>query len=488
MKTEYLTARRALCLAFALASTLTPSLSHAAPFAKGADVSWVTEMEASGVKFYTKTGAQQDLFQILKGYTIDSIRLRVWVNPSGGWSGKTDVINKAVRAKNAGMRVMVDFHYSDSWADPGKQYKPAAWSSHGISQLNTDVYNHTTDVLNGLKAAGVTPEWVQVGNETDDGMLWEDGRASTHIANFASLITSGYNAVKAVFPSAKVIVHISRGYDNARFRSMFDRLTANNAKFDVIGISLYPSSSNWSTLNSQCYANMNDMVARYGKDVMICEVGMDYTAAQACKDMLIDLMNKTKAVTGGHGLGVFYWEPETYNWGYNKGAWGTDGRPTIAMDAFLYDVSAGSGNLVTNGGFETGGATQTPSGWTTWASTGNSDADKTEAGGHSGSYRLTHWKSSAYSVSTYQIKTGLANGTYTLRAWVKSGGGQTTCQLYAKNFGGTEKDFTLPTTSTWTQITISGISVTNGQCEIGLYSVAGAGQWCNMDDVEFFKN
>jgi arabinogalactan endo-1,4-beta-galactosidase len=480
-------ASRLLCgLALVLASVIPATTSHAA-FAKGADVGWLSQMEASGYSFYTASGTQQDLLQILQSYSIDSIRLRVWVNPTGGWCGKTDVINQAVRAKNRGMRIMIDFHYSDSWADPGQQTKPAAWASHGISALATDVYNHTTDVLNGLKTAGVTPEWVQVGNETNNGMLWEDGRASSSMANFARLVTSGYNAVKAVFPNTKVIVHLSNGYDNAMFRWMFDGLRANNAPFDVIGMSMYPSTTNWQTLNSQCLTNMNDMVARYGKDVIISEVGLDYTAAQTTKDMLIDLMNKTKSVTGGRGLGVFYWEPECYNWaGYTKGAWNTNGRPTIAMDAFLYDVT--TGNLVTNPGFETGGATQTPSGWTTWANTGNADADKTEAGGHSGALKLTHWKSTAYQVSTYQIKTGLATGTYTLRAWVMRGTGQTNCQLYAKNFGGTEKNITLPVTSTWSQISITGINVTNGQCEIGLYSNAGAGQWCNMDDVEFFRN
>lgn len=315
-----------------------PIGAGAADFAKGADVGWLTQMETSGIKFYNASGTQQECMQILKGLGMNSIRLRVWVNPSGGWNGQTDVVNKAVRAKNLGFRVMIDFHYSDSWADPGQQTKPAAWSSHGIAQLRTDVANHTTAVLNALKSAGVTPEWVQVGNETNNGMLWNDGRASTSMANFASLITSGYNAVKAVFPTAKVIVHISNGYDNGLFRWIFDGLQANGAgsKYDVIGMSLYPTTSNWSTLTSQCLSNMNDMVSRYGKDVMVVEVGMDVSAASTCKSFLTDMINKTKSVSGGRGLGVLYWEPQAYNsWqGYNLGAFGSNGRPTIALDAF----------------------------------------------------------------------------------------------------------------------------------------------------------
>jgi arabinogalactan endo-1,4-beta-galactosidase len=318
----------------------TPGAVQAATFANGADVSWLPQMEARGYKFYDDSGVQKDCLQILKEHGIDSIRLRVWVNPSNdpytGHCSKDETVSMAVRAKNMGFRIMIDFHYSDSWADPGKQYKPAAWSSHGISQLKTDVYNHTTDVLNALKTSGVTPEWVQVGNETNDGMLWEDGRASKNMSNFTQLINSGYDAVKAVFSSAKVIVHISNGYNNSLFRWIFDGLKSNGGKYDVIAMSLYPSSSNWSSLNSQCLTNMNDMVSRYGKEVILSEVGMEYTDASACKSFLTDIINKTKSVSGGKGLGVFYWEPESYNnWaGYTKGAWNSNGRPTVAMDAF----------------------------------------------------------------------------------------------------------------------------------------------------------
>ena len=218
--------------------------------------------------------------------------------------------------------------------------KPAAWAGHSTDQLISDIYNHTYDVMNTLKTNGVTPEWVQVGNETNNGMLWEDGKASTNMKNFARMISSGYDAVKNVFPGAKVIVHISNGYDNSLFRWMFDGLKNNNAKYDVIGMSLYPDADNWSKLSSQCLSNMNDMVSRYGKEVMICEVGMDYTAASAAKDLITDLLKKVDAVSGGKGLGVFYWEPQCYNWaGYGKGAWNPNGKPTIALDAFLSNNS-----------------------------------------------------------------------------------------------------------------------------------------------------
>ena len=305
-------------------------------FAKGADISWLTEMETAGKKFYNSTGTETECMQLLKSIGMNTIRLRVWVNPTSAYNNKADVVAKAVRAKNLGMRIMIDFHYSDTWADPGHQTKPSAWAGQNIATLQTSVTAHTTDVLNALKTAGVTLEWVQVGNETNDGMLWPEGKASTNMANFAQLINAGYDAVKSIFPLAKVIVHVSNGYDNSLFRWMFDGLTANGAKWDVIGMSLYPTAANWATLNSQCLSNMNDMVARYGKDVMIVEVGMSWDQSAACKSFLDDLIAKTVSVTGSKGLGVLYWEPEAYNnWqGYTLGAFDNSGKPTVALNAF----------------------------------------------------------------------------------------------------------------------------------------------------------
>jgi arabinogalactan endo-1,4-beta-galactosidase len=326
-------ARNATLACLFLSLGLYANTAWAQTFAKGADVSWVTQMEASGIRWFNDNGTQQDVLQILKEHGMNTIRLRVWVNPSGGWNGVNDVVAKAVRARNAGFRIMIDFHYSDSWADPGKQTKPAAWRTHTFDQLMADVYSHTLSVMNALAANGVSPEWVQVGNETNNGMLWEDGRASVNMRNFAWLVNSGYDAVKAVSPSSRVIVHISNGYDNSLFRWMFDGLQSNGARWDVIGMSLYPEPNNWQTLNTQTLNNMRDMRTRYGKDVMLVEVGMSFDQATASRSFLQDIISKTRSAGG---LGVLYWEPQAYNWqGYTKGAWNTNGRPTVALDAFL---------------------------------------------------------------------------------------------------------------------------------------------------------
>jgi arabinogalactan endo-1,4-beta-galactosidase len=305
-------------------------------FAKGADVGWLSQMEAEGKQFYNAAGVQQNCMALLKTKGINSIRLRVWVNPVNGWCNTADVIAQALKAKNMGMRIMIDFHYSDWWADPGQQNKPAAWAALSFANLVNAVNIHTKDVLTQLKANGVVPTWVQVGNETNDGMLWEEGRASTHMDNFAGLINAGYSAVKAVDTSIKVIVHISNGWNNSLFRWIFDGLKSNGANWDIIAMSLYPTATDWQTVNNQCLSNMNDMIARYGKPIMISEVGMPWDEAAACKLFLQDIIAKTKALPNNKGLGVFYWEPQCFNnWQqYNKGAFDNSGRPTIAMDAF----------------------------------------------------------------------------------------------------------------------------------------------------------
>ena len=332
-----------LALFFACDENSTSSQPLDEGFAKGADVGWVTEMESKGVKFYNAQGEEMECMTLLKSLGINSIRLRVWVNPSthGNWCNKADVLVKAKRAHALGMRLMIIFHYSDWWADPGQQNKPAAWKNFSIEELENAVSEHTKDVLMALKKEKISPEWVQIGNETDDGLLWETGKASVSKKNYAGLIKAGYDAAKSVFPNTKVIVHVSNGYNNALFRWNFDGLKANGAKWDIIGMSLYPSYAKekgyetWQEVNEACLANIYDMIERYGTEVMICEVGMPYYQAEDCKKFLTDLIDKAKSVPNKKVLGVFYWEPQCYNWGnYQLGAFDNTGKPTVAMDAF----------------------------------------------------------------------------------------------------------------------------------------------------------
>jgi len=328
------TAARLLAAAFLLQS----AISSAAPV-KGADVSWTSEIEAYGHKYTNRSGVKKDIFAIMKEQGMTAARFRVWVNPSQGWyNGTQEVVAKAQRAKAAGFSVMIDFHYSDSWADPGKQTKPAAWSGYTFQQLMDAVWNSTRYTLQALKDVGVTPVWVQMGNETNNGMLWNDGKANPNMKNYAWLTNTGYNATKSIFPNAQVIVHLANCWDNANFRWIFDGLKANGAQWDIIGASNYPttkSGTSWQTVNSMCLSNLNDMVSRYGKGVMITEIGVPWDNSSA-QTIVKDMVTKVGQVSGGKGLGIFYWEPDSNpSWyGYSMGGMDNNWKATAVWDAF----------------------------------------------------------------------------------------------------------------------------------------------------------
>jgi arabinogalactan endo-1,4-beta-galactosidase len=323
-----------------------------AQFVKGADIGWLPQMEATGYKFYDTTNVQKDCLEILRERGINTVRLRVWVNPSNdkinGHCSKKEVAAMALRAKKMGMRILVDFHYSDSWADPGKQNKPAAWTNHTFSQLLADVYNHTFEVLDTLKSIGATPEWAQIGNEIPGGMLWPDGSTSNW-AQLAQLLNKGYDATKAVDSTIKVIIHLDQGNNNSKFRTFFDNAKNYGVRYDIIGASYYPYwlGSDYTTTINDLGNNLNDMVARYGKKVMVVEVGGDYTLVQNTYDMLVAVINKVSSVPDNMGLGVIYWEPEgEKSWsGYQLSSWGADGKPTEALNAFLTNTSVGVNTL-----------------------------------------------------------------------------------------------------------------------------------------------
>lgn len=347
-------------------------------FVKGADIGWVTEMEAGGHKFYGKDGKEADCFQVMKDFGMNAIRLRVWVDPAahGNWCNTTDLVNKAKRAVALGMDVMVDFHYSDWWADPGQQHKPSAWKGLNLNDLKGAITTHTKDVLNALKTAGVTPRWVQVGNEIRPGMLWDENASlsgasynvracdvkdsntsSTEVkypenwANLAAFINVGYEAVKAVFDQAIVIVHLDNGYDNGTFTWFFDELKKNGGKWDMIGMSLYPY---WTMMEKKdytadqiitlCIDNIKSVSQRYDCDVMIVETGMECAdengklASESVlnegKRQLASIIKQSRDNTNGRCKGVLYWEPECKPSQYRLGAFTEEGHPTVIMDAF----------------------------------------------------------------------------------------------------------------------------------------------------------
>lgn len=324
-------------------------------FVRGADVSWCTEMEAAGKDFYNSQGEARECMALMKELGLNAIRLRVWVNPAGVYGpycDAADVLAKACRAQELGLPVMIDFHYSDFFADPSRQDVPQEWKGMTVEELRAAVADHTTSVLRMLKDAGVDVRWVQVGNETRNGMLWPAGQLWTEAGdisggwmNYAALSNAGYDAVKNVYPGAFVIVHQNNAWEDLDW--WFKKFKAAGGKFDMIGLSHYPqteSGKTWKEMNSLAAAHVASLASTYGVEVMVCEVGVKADNPALGKQVLADFMDKVEPMVGC--AGVFYWEPEVYGgwkpacytslgWNaYDMGAFLDNGRPSVILDAF----------------------------------------------------------------------------------------------------------------------------------------------------------
>ena len=295
---------------------------------RGVDISTLKKNEDRGAVYFDTTGAQRDAITILRSAGATWARLKVWVNPADGYNNKARVLPMATRIKAAGMKLLIDFHYSDSWADPGKQVKPAAWANLSFTQLRDALYNHTLDITRSLANQGTPADMVQIGNEINPGMLLPTG-GTGNWANLAALLTAGANAARAANGATRIMLHLAEGGNNSLFRWWFDNATSRGVPFDVIGASYYPY---WHGPLSGLQANLNDMVARYNKDVVVVETAYGFTlaqddpepnifnsslaqaggfpaTAQGQADALRAVVNVIRNVPNGRGLGFFYWEP-----------------------------------------------------------------------------------------------------------------------------------------------------------------------------------
>lgn len=315
----------------------------------GGDISGTTADEARGVYSADTAGMVTENTRLMKNYGMDAVRLRVWVNPKDGFSSKEDVLTMAKRAKDLGMEIMIDFHYSDWWADPGKQYPPEAWKDMDLPEMKKALAAHTRETLQLLKDNEIDVKWVQVGNETRDGFLWPLGQISKgNMKNYAELSQAGYKAVKEVFPEAEVIVHIDNGYDNALYNTIFDDLKKYDADWDIIGMSVYPywameagaEPDEMSTIRDAA-ENIRRLKAKYGCDIMITEVGVESEEPEKGEMILNSLFDMVINDVDGACTGVFYWAPEMFRttdfWGnkhgYALGAF-QNARPTRIMNSF----------------------------------------------------------------------------------------------------------------------------------------------------------
>ena len=326
-------------------------------WAKGADLSWLSEMEHDGMKFYKNTDRcadrvqSTDCIELLRGMGMNAVRLRVWVNHSTGWSNKADMLSLAKRAAQAGQRIMIDIHYSDFFADPNQQTIPAAWQHYDYPTMLEAVREHTLDVLYALKEEGIKPEWVQIGNETPNGMLWPMGKVNKAEGNweqYAGFTKMGYEAAKEAFPDITVIVHVDNAYERRDW--FWDSMQAYGGKWDMIGLSHYPMMSawnggkSWQEMNALAEENIKRLIHDWHCPVMIAEVGMFANDPESAI-VMEDFMNRITAIDSC--AGIFYWEPEVYGgwrpaeyiplgWGsYEMGAFTPEGTPSEVMQIML---------------------------------------------------------------------------------------------------------------------------------------------------------
>ncbi|MCH5261356.1 MAG: glycosyl hydrolase 53 family protein [Lachnospiraceae bacterium] len=505
-------------------------------FIRGVDVSTLDMLEDLGAKYY-QNGSESDALTILRNNGANYVRLKLWVNPydkdgnayGGGNNDYATTLALAQRAKNLGMGILIDFHLSDFWADPANQIKPKDWENLTYSELKTTLYNYMKTTLNDFASAGIVPDMVQVGNEISTGILHDDGKVGDGIedfSNLAGLLESAISGVRdSAASNAKIILHLDQGGQNSLYTWFFGNLlkTSPNLDFDVFGLSYYPM---WHGTMEGLQYNLNYLASTYNKEVCIVETAYAWTTEDgdgvgnvfisgdediagypATTDGQFEFMNDLESillnVPNDKGIGFFYWEPEWLP--VEGGTYASDAGVAYKNDTVtpsntwdnmtLFDFNGNAldsikvlnqptQNLLSNISFEADGITTTPSGWNVWRSDSTSDETiKTEYGNaYDGNYKLTFWDDEAYSCSVYKTFTNLPNGTYQFSVWAMTNGDQNVLQLYAKNYGGSELNTTITTSDiNWNIYSIDEIVVTNNTLEIGVYTVADAGDWCNLD-------
>jgi len=469
-------------------STSTSPPPPAATFVRGADIGWSTQLAALGYAWEDQTQTQLPLLQILKNHGVNLIRIRTFVDPAisptalgVGAMDQAGSIALAEAANAMGFEIMIDFHLSDTWADPGHQTTPAAWANDNYSRLETDVYNYVSGFMQALETDGISPQYVQIGNEINSGMLWPIG-SYQNPAQLAGLINSGYKAVKAVSPSTQVVIHLANLSDIADLEWFFDLIQSNGAQWDVSGFSYYDGPETLATITT----NLNTMASRYSKPVLICEIGhaeSDFMGTAADVKTAIEAV---ESVPGNLGLGVIYWEPDAPDDAttddYSMGAVSEPAAQLLqfntAIDQFLFAGST-TGNQIIDPQFSDG-----TNGWQITTST--PAAISTQAGGDG--TMLSFSSQSAFSATVWQDVTGLPNGAYTMTAMVENSGGQTTAQMFAYPTGGSNMTVNLPTANAWTEVQIGNIQVTEGTAYVGFAIDASAGEWTNVESVSFTQN
>ena len=268
----------------------------------GADISFLPELESKGMKFSDK-GVTKDALTILRDHGMNYVRLRLFnapandsgYSPKQGFCDLEHTLSMAKRVKAAGMKFLLDFHYSDYWADPQKQDKPAGWKGLNDKQLISALHDYTRDVMLAFKQQGTLPDMVQVGNEINHGMVWPDGHIGK-LDTLANLVKAGIAGVKEVAPSTIIMLHIALGGQNAEAIFFINNMLMRGVQFDVIGLSYYPK---WHGSLEDLKANLSDLSSRYTQDLVVVEYSQ---LKKEVNDIIFTVQNNK-------GKGSFIWEP-----------------------------------------------------------------------------------------------------------------------------------------------------------------------------------
>ncbi|WP_353082062.1 glycosyl hydrolase 53 family protein [Tessaracoccus lapidicaptus] len=331
-------------------------------FINGVDVSSVLSLEESGVVFRTRNGKPDDLFRVLADHGVTDVRVRVWNDPwdadGHGYGGGNVDVPRAVeigrRATAAGLRVLVDFHYSDFWADPGKQQAPKAWAELDVTQKSTALREFTVDALTQFRDAGVDVSMVQVGNETNGAIAGVTG-----FDGMAALFSAGSAAVREVLPDAKVAIHFTDPQRSGHYARAAAALAERNVDYDVFASSYYPF---WHGTLGNLTALLSGVRERYGKEVAVVETSWAYTLEDldghtnvidqpgeataypvSVQGQATAMRDVIQAVADAGGIGVYYWEPAwlpvgpASEWEANRILWERDGSGWATSYAGEYD-------------------------------------------------------------------------------------------------------------------------------------------------------
>jgi arabinogalactan endo-1,4-beta-galactosidase len=335
-------------------------------FIKGMDISFLPEMLDRGAKFADQNGNEREVFGLLKENGVNSIRLRIWNEPenvpeSGGYCNLEQTIKMAKKIKENGMSFFLDFHYSDWWADPGKQVKPKAWKELTFDELKNAVYEYTKEVLLSMEVENVFPDMVQIGNEIRSGMLFPDGEVP-HFNELVQLVNAGIRGVREVTGShdTKIVIHLDQGGRYFYLRDWFDQaFAAGLDDFDIIGVSYYPF---WHGTFMEFKDTLVNMVNRYGKPIVVAETAhawrrtedgfvgeqqekiAGFPATPEAQQKVIDLvMNITASLDSEMGIGIYYWEPVVIpidgmgGWCSNMGVFNEKGVALPVLESFKFD-------------------------------------------------------------------------------------------------------------------------------------------------------